>query len=79
MWELVLVTYQTIYELLAELCSHHLHGEMLFFIYSLGKGKFQRVLLGLSHYDSSYPTGLRLDVRVIPISKYVCPNYTFRK
>jgi len=48
-------------------------------MYSLGEGKFQRVLIVLSRYDSSYPTGPGLDVRVIPITKYIYPNYRFRE
>lgn len=35
-----------------------------------------RILFGPPHYDSTYPREQGPDVKVIPTSKYVSPNYT---
>lgn len=36
------------------------------------------LLFGLLHYDSSYLTGQGLNMHIIPTSKYINSNYTFR-
>ena len=40
---------------------------------------FQRLPLGLSHYDRSYPTGQGCNVGVTLITLYISSNYTLEK